>query len=301
MATFSNPNYDAASYRNHRPSYMKPVYNTIMEYHQGGTDHAMDVATGTGQAAVELAKLFTNVRATDISETMLSQAIQRDNIKYVQEPAERIDLPDKSVDLVVTAEAAHWFDFVAFQTEVQRVLTDNGTLAIWGYNVPVSLKYLDITKAFNDYNKVRMAPYWEKGRTLLDDLYDSMKILDNWSDEKRYLWDNKQLIKYWQTQEINRALQGDDSGNKDTAAIAPFMPLCRMTIKQLADYLRTWSPYNTWTRSPNAKTEIDPVDEVIDVIERTLSNAAIVDSKDASDADQFIDITWRHVLILLRK
>jgi ubiquinone/menaquinone biosynthesis C-methylase UbiE len=69
-----------------------------MEYHQGGTDHAMDVATGTGQAAVELAKLFTNVRATDISETMLSQAIQRDNIKYVQEPAERIDLPDKSVD-----------------------------------------------------------------------------------------------------------------------------------------------------------------------------------------------------------
>jgi hypothetical protein len=167
--------------------------------------------------------------------------------------------------------------------------------------VPVSLKYLDITKAFNDYNKVRMAPYWEKGRTLLDDLYDSMKILYNWSDEKRYLWDNKQLIKYWQTQEINRALQGDDSGNKDTAAIAPFMPLCRMTIKQLADYLRTWSPYNTWTRSPNAKTEIDPVDEVIDVIERTLSNAAIVDSKDASDADQFIDITWRHVLILLRK
>ncbi|KAI8054518.1 S-adenosyl-L-methionine-dependent methyltransferase [Syncephalis plumigaleata] len=275
MATFSYPTYNAANYRSHRPSYMKPVYNTIMEYHQSGKNCAMDVATGTGQAAVELAKLFTNVRATDISETMLSQAIPRDNIKYVQEPAERMDLPDKSVDLVVTAEAAHWFDIVAFQTEVQRVLTDHGTLAIWGYNVPMSLKYPDITKALNNYNDVRLGPYWEKGRALLDDLYGSMKILDNWSDEKRYLWDNERLIEYWRTHDIEKALQNDDSESKDTAATAPFMPLRRMTIEQLADYLRTWSPYTTWKRSPNAETETDPVDEVIDVVKRALNDAAI--------------------------
>ncbi|RKP28168.1 S-adenosyl-L-methionine-dependent methyltransferase [Syncephalis pseudoplumigaleata] len=278
MATFSNPQYDAAAYRDHRPAYMRPVYNTIMDYHQGGTEQAMDVATGTGQAAVELAKLFTKVRATDKSDTMLSQAIRRDNITYVQEPAERIDLPDKSVDLVVTAEAAHWFDLTAFQREVQRVLTDRGTLAIWGYNVPLSLHHPRITEALNYYNDVRLESYWEEGRTLLNDLYGSIK-----------------------GQNVANVLQADKDDSRETAATAPFMPLRRMTLGQLADYLRTWSPYNTWKRSANAQTEVDPVDEVMEVVKRTLEEAAIAQGKEAKDAEQYVDITWRHVVILLRK
>ncbi len=44
-----------------------------------------------------------------------------------------ISLPDAAADLIVVAQAAHWFDWPAFQTEARRVLRPGGVLAIWSY------------------------------------------------------------------------------------------------------------------------------------------------------------------------
>ena len=40
-------------------------------------------------------------------------------------------MPDASVDLVLVAQAAHWFDLPAFYAEVARVLRPGGVLAVW--------------------------------------------------------------------------------------------------------------------------------------------------------------------------
>lgn len=48
-------------------------------------------------------------------------------------------LPNKSVDVITALTIAHWFDVDTSQTETPRVLTNNGTLAIQEYDVPISL------------------------------------------------------------------------------------------------------------------------------------------------------------------
>ena len=78
---------------------------------------AWDVATGSGQAAVELAARFDRVVATDASAAQLASAEARPNVTYLHEPAERSSLDDASADLVTVAQALHWFDHRAFFAE----------------------------------------------------------------------------------------------------------------------------------------------------------------------------------------
>ncbi|KAI8054519.1 S-adenosyl-L-methionine-dependent methyltransferase [Syncephalis plumigaleata] len=300
MATFSNSTYNAAAYRNHRPTYMGSVYNTIMDYHRGSTDRAMDVATGTGQTAIGLSKLFTSVRATDKSRAMLSQAIPCDNIEYVQEPAEQMILPDKSINVITASTAAHWFDIDAFQMETRRVLTDNGTLAIWGYGVPVSLWHRDITEAILYCASVRLASYWDKGYGKIRGFYTNLELHDSWSDHKRFIWDKERIVDYWQTHTVSDVLQATER-DELTAATTPIMSVYQMTLDDLASYLRTWSSYTNWKRSPNAQTEVDPVDEVIDVAKAALECKAKTQNGQVDSVANTIDMVYPHVLIVARK
>ena len=45
------------------------------------------------------------------------------------------DLPheDSSLALIISAQAAHWFDLSHFYSEVKRTLKTNGVLALFGY------------------------------------------------------------------------------------------------------------------------------------------------------------------------
>jgi ubiquinone/menaquinone biosynthesis C-methylase UbiE len=64
---------------------------------------------------------------------MLNLLDDTDNLEFRQAPAEKIPLEDGTVDLITTAQAAHWFDLDAFFTESNRLLKPGGVLAIWGY------------------------------------------------------------------------------------------------------------------------------------------------------------------------
>jgi SAM-dependent methyltransferase len=296
MATFSNSDYNAAAYRLHRPDYLDVLYHTLMDYHQGDTSQAVDVATGTGQAAIQLAKRFTHVRATDISAPMLSQATVGQGIDYVEEPAEQIGLPDGSVDAVTSAESVHWFDLAAFEAEAQRVLKPQGTLAIWGYSLMACPWHPLVSRACVHFTHVRLGPYWDKGRETLDDLFKHMPLSDNWQQETRCVWDEPRLVQYW----LEHGPEAT-AGAEATTATAPFMPLRSMTLVELAAYLHTWSAYANWKRSPNAHLEADPIDELIQVAQRSLEAAAVAAGKSADEAETTLQVTWTHALILARK
>ena len=60
---FSN---QASLYAQYRPGYPPGLFEYILQ-HVKGKQQAWDCATGNGQAAVELAKYFDKVMATDIS------------------------------------------------------------------------------------------------------------------------------------------------------------------------------------------------------------------------------------------
>lgn len=98
--------------------------------------HALDLGCGTGQLSVLLAGEFDRVTATDPSASQIASAGARGNIRYAIGTAEAIDLPPASVDLIVAAQAAHWFDLPAFYAEARRIAAPGAALALVSYGVP---------------------------------------------------------------------------------------------------------------------------------------------------------------------
>lgn len=129
---------------------------------------AWDCATGSGQAAIDLSAHFDRVIATDISESLLSLAPNVDNIVYRKSPAEHSGIEPGSVDLVVVAQAIHWFEHGGFWKEVSRVLRPEGVLAFWGYVWPVVDDRID---ALLDEFRKTIAGCWPQRNQYLQNLY----------------------------------------------------------------------------------------------------------------------------------
>src|SRR5215208_3026812 len=64
---------------------------------------AWDCATGNGQAAIEIARYFERVEATDVSPEQLVNAFPAANVRYSVQPAEQTEFPESSFDLVTVA------------------------------------------------------------------------------------------------------------------------------------------------------------------------------------------------------
>src|SRR5689334_21230872 len=99
----------AGLYATYRPRYPESLF----QYLAGLTDEhdmALDCGTGNGQAAVELAKHFKRVIATDPSSAQIDNAEARDNIEYRIARADEPVLPAMSAALVTIAQALHWLN-----------------------------------------------------------------------------------------------------------------------------------------------------------------------------------------------
>lgn len=123
----------AALYRRARPTYPPELFAALAAA-APARNLAWDCGTGNGQAAVALAHHFAAVYATDPSEQQLAEAEPADRVSYHPERAEDVSLPDRSVDLVLAAQALHWFDLDAFYAQVGRILRPGGILAAVGYD-----------------------------------------------------------------------------------------------------------------------------------------------------------------------
>jgi len=54
-----------------------------------------------------------------------------------------LEFEDGSVDLVTAGLAAHWFDMEKFMKEVERILKPRGCVALYCYQVPFEVDYID--------------------------------------------------------------------------------------------------------------------------------------------------------------
>src|SRR5690606_31022464 len=100
-----------------------------------GKGAAWDCGTGNGQVASKLAKTFGEVFATDQSQAQIDQAIPASNIRYSVQPAEKTDFNEEQFDLIVVAQAIHWFDFDRFYAEVRRTGKRHAVLCVMGYGL----------------------------------------------------------------------------------------------------------------------------------------------------------------------
>jgi ubiquinone/menaquinone biosynthesis C-methylase UbiE len=103
---------------------------------RGDERRVLDLAAGTGQVTGQLAPLGIAVVAVEPDQRM--RAIFRTRFpenECLDGTAERIPLPDDSLDAVVVGSAWHWFDASAALMEIARVLHGHGRLAVFATSV----------------------------------------------------------------------------------------------------------------------------------------------------------------------
>ncbi len=161
----------SADYARFRPGYPPALFEFLFKNCRA-FDTAWDCATGNGQIAAALAERFRQVTATDISDSQLANAVQLPNIEYRLEAAEASHFPEKSLDLIVVGQAAHWFDFDKFYPEVQRVLRPGGLLALVGYHLLKIDKPTD--EVINHLYRNVLGEYWDPERRHVDAAYASL-------------------------------------------------------------------------------------------------------------------------------
>jgi SAM-dependent methyltransferase len=124
----------AAAYAQSRPDYPGALFAWLARQCEGRR-LAWDVGCGNGQATVALAWHFERVIGTEPSAAQLVAALPHPRVEYRNEAAERPSLDAGSADLVVVAQALHWFEQQPFHAGVARVLRPGGVFAAISYGL----------------------------------------------------------------------------------------------------------------------------------------------------------------------
>ncbi len=204
----------ADAYERYRPGYPPELFRFLASV-VPSRDRVLDVATGNGQAAVELAEWFASVRATEPSASQLARARPHPRVTYARESAEQIGSPDACFDLVTAAQAAHWFDWERFYPEVRRVLRPGGVLVVWTYE-----KFRaggDIDRIVDDFYRDVVGPYWPRERRHVEEAYRRLPFPFQEIAAPRFglvtRWTAETALRYlgtWSAVQRYREMRGED-------------------------------------------------------------------------------------------
>jgi SAM-dependent methyltransferase len=181
-----------------RPGYPDALFDAITA-DLPNRSLAWDCGTGNGQAAVKLAKYFDHVHATDPSPQQISNAVRVANVEYGVGQAEESDLPSHSVDLILVAQALHWFDLDRFYAEAHRVLKRPGKIVVVGYD-PWAYICAEVDQAVATTLLEPIKPFWAKNDELVFDGYRTIAFPFTESRLPPVAihldWDLRQLLAY---------------------------------------------------------------------------------------------------------
>lgn len=155
----------AVLYSRFRPTYPGELFEWIAAL-VPRRDSVWDCATGSGQAAVGLARHFRHVIATDASASQIAMTEPHPDIEYRVASAYESEIANDTVDAVTVAQAIHWLDHSKFYHEARRVLKPEGLVIVWGYGDPV-IDDPVLEKIVHDYNRGTIEKYWKPERNVL--------------------------------------------------------------------------------------------------------------------------------------
>jgi SAM-dependent methyltransferase len=159
----------AADYAIFRPGYPQELFDYLGSI--APSRHlAWDCGTGNGQAAAGLASVFDRVIATDASEKQIANALSHEHVEYRVAAAENSGIQSGTIDLIMVAQALHWFDLARFYAEARRALEPDGVLAASAYN----LLHIEpaIDEVVNRYYHEVVGPFWPPERELVEQFAD---------------------------------------------------------------------------------------------------------------------------------
>lgn len=162
----------AGAYASFRPQYPQALFDWLAA-NSPGQDRALDIACGNGQASRPLLKHFRQVLACDASPEQLRAAPDLRGIDCFASDATAQPLADASLDLIVVAQALHWFATPAFFAETSRLLRPGGLFCAWCYSLLSIDEALDAV--IDDFYRNTLGGYWPSGRASVDAGYQDIQ------------------------------------------------------------------------------------------------------------------------------
>lgn len=306
--------FSYAGYAAFRPSYSPSLFRTVLGFHNAhraaplnktssspsGT--LLDLGCGHGLISRELAPHFAAVTAVDPSAGMVAKAKELttdSKISVRQGGAEDLSfLADRSVDMAVAGQAAHWFDYGRAWPELARVVRRGGTLAFWGYKdnilvgfpqlVPIYLRFV--------YGGGEVAPgieglerFWEyPGRAILRDSLQAVVPPEaEWEDVRRVVWDPDR-----------------ETGSIEGAPEEALWQRKTLRLGEFEGYMRTFSSFNNWRAEyPEKKSRAEGGEgDLVDVMFDHFIDA-VPEWKKLGDKwrDVEVDAVWGTVILMARR
>lgn len=215
----------AGQYADSRPTYPAELFDWLAGQCAA---HALawDCGAGSGQASTALATRFERVVATDASAAQLAAARPHPRVEYRVGLAHESGLPDRCTDLVVVAQALHWFDLDRFHREVARVSKPTGVLAAWSYGV-LRVEGNEVDAIVQRFHREQAAPYWPPERHHVETGYRELAFPFACIDAPRFVlrarWTLDQLTGYfrsWSAMARFRSARGFDAVTEVHAALS---------------------------------------------------------------------------------
>ena len=122
----------ADTYERGRPDFpAEAVEFLVQTLNINQASHVLDLAAGTGKLTRRLAPTGAKLTAVEPVEGMRRKfSALLTGVEILEGTAEAIPLPSESLDVVVVAQAFHWFDGPRALAEIHRVLKPGGRLGL---------------------------------------------------------------------------------------------------------------------------------------------------------------------------
>jgi len=163
----------------YRPGYPPEALQTLKAECGLGPGHAVaDIASGTGiwthmllENGNRVFGLEPNAEMREAGERLLSAF---PNFTSVAGTAEATTLPDRSVDFITAAQAAHWFDRERTRREFVRILNPGGWLVLlWNERLTDSTPFLrDYEQLLLDYGTDYKDVRHERTTAVVNEFFD---------------------------------------------------------------------------------------------------------------------------------
>jgi len=165
--------WDVGAYASYRPRYPESLIDTVSA-RCSRHEAAWDCAAGSGAASTALATRFRRVVASGINREQIGAAPADQYFARLACDGMAAPFRDRSFDLVVVAQALHWFAVPEFFAEVSRVAAGGGVLAAWTYELFRVSPAVDAV--IHDYYSNVVGSHWPAERRHIEEEYASINF-----------------------------------------------------------------------------------------------------------------------------